>query len=44
MLITNLLLGALVLIEFMNLCVRVIKLVPPQDPPLDEEIRIKLYS
>ena len=44
MLITNLLLGALVIIEFMNLCVRIIKIVPPSDPPLDEDIRIKLYS
>lgn len=44
MLITNILLGLIVVIEFANLCVRVVKLFPPEDPPLEEEIRAKLYS
>lgn len=44
MFITNILLGALVIIEFLNLCVRIIKLVPDDEPPLSEEIRMKMYS
>lgn len=41
---TNVLLGCICVIEFLNLCVRIIKLVPPKDPPLEDEIRLKLYS
>ena len=44
MFITNLLLGVLVIIEFCNLCIRVIKIIPPSEPPLNEEIRVKMYS
>ncbi len=44
MFITNILLGTLVIIEFLNLCVRLIKLVPDDEPPLSEEIRMKMYS
>ena len=41
---TNWLLGCICIIEFLNLCVRLIKLAPPKDPPIDEEMRKKLYS
>lgn len=44
MIITNILLGFIVVIEIANLCVRVIKLIPPDDPPLEEEIRARMYS
>ena len=44
MIVTNILLGLLVVIEFFNLCIRCIKCVPPEDPPLDENIRRKMYS
>lgn len=41
---TNILLGCLVVIEFLNMVIRLIKLAPPSDPPIDEEIRKRLYS
>ena len=44
MFFTNLLLGCLVIIEFCNLIIRVIKIVPMDNPPLDDEIRVKMYS
>lgn len=44
MFVTNLLLGCLVIIEFFNLCVRIMKCIPEDNPPLDDEIRIKMYS
>ena len=44
MFFTNLLLGCLVVIEFCNLCIRVLKVCPPDDPPIDEDIRMKMYS
>lgn len=42
--ITNILLGALVIIEFANLCIRLLKIAPPPDPPIEEDIRVKMYS
>ena len=42
--ITDILLGALVIIEFLNLCVRVVKIIPQEDPPISDDIRIKMYS
>lgn len=44
MIITNILLGCLVIIEFFNLGIRIMKIVPPKEPPLDEEIWMKMYS
>lgn len=44
MIVTNLLLGCLVIIEFFNFCIRVAKFAPPEEPPLDEDIRRKMYS
>ncbi len=44
MFIITLLLGCLVIIETCNLLIRLIKIIPPQDPPLDENIRLKMYS
>lgn len=44
MIITNILLSCLVFIELCNLVVRIIKIMPPNEPPLDEEIRMKMYS
>ncbi len=45
--ITELFLGCLTLIEFMNLVIRIVKLIPTlQDnqPELTEEMRRRLYS
>ena len=44
MIITNLLLGCLVIIEVFNLLIRIVKILPEHEPPLDEDIRIKMYS
>ena len=44
MFVTNILLGCIVLIEFCNLVIRIIKIIPPEEPELDEEIRRKMYS
>ena len=38
------LLTLLVLIEILNLLIRIIKIVPEKTPPIDEDIRIKMYS
>lgn len=40
----EILLGTLVLIELVNTLLRVIKLFPPDDPPIDEEVRRRMYS
>ena len=37
-------LTCLVVIEFFNLVIRFVKILPYKDPPLDEEIKCKLYS
>ena len=38
------LLTLLVLIEFLNMVIRLIKIIPDETPPLTDEIRIKMYS
>ena len=45
--ITELFLGCLTLIEFMNLIIRIVKLIPTlydNQPELTEEMRSRLYS
>ena len=37
-------LSCLTIIEFLNLLIRIIKLVPYQEPELTEEMRAKIYS
>ncbi len=44
MFLTNLLLGCIVFIEICNLVIRIVKIIPPDEPKLDEEIRMKMYS
>lgn len=44
MTVANFLLGFLVTIEFINMLIRIVKLVPPKDPPIDEQVRMRLYS
>lgn len=44
MLLINILLVILILIELCNLIIKILKLVPEEIPPLDEDIRIKMYS
>lgn len=44
MIVTNILLGLLVTIELCNMLIRIVKLVPPKDPPIDEQVRKRLYS
>lgn len=43
MIIIEILLSCLVVIEFMKLVVEVKIVMPPEEPPLDEDIRKKLY-
>ncbi len=45
--ITEIFLGCLTLIEFINLCIRIVKLTPTMQnnqPELTEEMRQRLYS
>ncbi len=44
MLYLNIILTILLIIEILNFLIRLIKIVPEKDPPLDEDIRIKMYS
>ena len=44
MFIITLLLGCLVIIETCNLLIRLIKIIPPQDPPLDDYILKTMYA
>ena len=43
MIITNVLLSCLIIVEFLRLCVEIYSVLPDEDPPLDEEVRKKLY-
>ena len=43
MLYLNIILTCLLVVEVLNLFIRVIKIAPYSDPPLDEEIRNKMY-
>ena len=40
----NFVLTCLLFIEVLNLLIRLIKIVPPKEPPLEDDIRIKMYS
>ena len=44
MVLTEILLSCLTIIEFLNLLIRVIKIIPPKEPELTEEMRAKIYS
>ncbi len=43
MIYLNCVLTCLLVVEVLNLVIRLIKIAPEKEPPLDEEIRIKLY-
>lgn len=34
----------IVIIEIFNLAIRLVKIIPEKDPPLEDEIRARLYS
>ncbi len=44
MVLTEILLSCLTIIEFLNLLIRVIKIIPSNEPELTEEMRVKIYS
>lgn len=39
----NTMLTLLVIVEIFNLAIRLVKIIPEKDPPLEEEIRARLY-
>ena len=42
--LTEIFLGCLVVIKICNLIIRIMKVIPPEEPPINEEIRKKMYS
>lgn len=44
MIYLNIILTLMLLIEILNFLIRLIKIVPEKSPPLEEDIRVRMYS